>query len=220
MINAAQSSLALDCVNIGQFAHCYLTGAGAVNVAFTNAQATYISQNSILNGTIGISMTRAGFNEGGNTISENTFANQTTHISLGASTFDAVLDNMQGNSAPVVIANSGGTGNMIRGPNGPLTIGNNVPLSINDASGSPMQFICGSDNHFGFYSTDASGASLPVWGIYNAHSATPIQYFQIPTSFTTSVGFNNTAPIAKPTGVAVTAAAIHAALVSYGLIAP
>jgi len=35
-----------------------------------------------------------------------------------------------------------------------------------------------------------------------------------------TVGFNNTAPIAKPTGVAVTVAAIHAALVSYGLIAP
>jgi len=68
--------------------------------------------------------------------------------------------------------------------------------------------------------TDASGAALPVWGIYNAHSAAPIQYFQIPTSFTTSVGFNNTAPIAKPTGVAVTIAAVHAALVSYGLIAP
>lgn len=35
----------------------------------------------------------------------------------------------------------------------------------------------------------------------------------------TGMGFNGTAAIAKPTGVAVTAAAIHAALVSYGLIA-
>ncbi len=35
----------------------------------------------------------------------------------------------------------------------------------------------------------------------------------------TGMGFNGTAPVAKPTGVAVTAAAIHAALVSYGLIA-
>jgi len=34
------------------------------------------------------------------------------------------------------------------------------------------------------------------------------------------MGFNGTAPIAKPTGVAVTIAAVHAALVSYGLIAP
>ncbi|MBB4272799.1 hypothetical protein [Rhizobium mongolense] len=33
------------------------------------------------------------------------------------------------------------------------------------------------------------------------------------------MGFNGAAPISKPTGVAVTAAAIHAALVSYGLIA-
>lgn len=35
----------------------------------------------------------------------------------------------------------------------------------------------------------------------------------------TGVGFNNTAPIAKPTGVPVDAAGIHAALVSLGLIA-
>lgn len=33
-------------------------------------------------------------------------------------------------------------------------------------------------------------------------------------------GFNGTAPIAKPTGVPVTAAGIHAALVAYGLISP
>lgn len=36
----------------------------------------------------------------------------------------------------------------------------------------------------------------------------------------TGLGFNGTAPIAKPTGVPVTIAAVHAALVSYGLIAP
>jgi hypothetical protein len=35
-----------------------------------------------------------------------------------------------------------------------------------------------------------------------------------------NVGFYNTAPIAKQTGVAVTAAAIHAALTALGLIAP
>lgn len=36
----------------------------------------------------------------------------------------------------------------------------------------------------------------------------------------TGIGFYETAPIAKPTGVAVSAAGIHAALVSLGLIAP
>lgn len=36
----------------------------------------------------------------------------------------------------------------------------------------------------------------------------------------TGLGFFGATPVAKPTGVAVTAAAIHAALVSYGLIAP
>jgi len=34
-----------------------------------------------------------------------------------------------------------------------------------------------------------------------------------------NVGFYNNAPVAKPTGVAVTAAAIHAALVTLNLIA-
>jgi hypothetical protein len=37
---------------------------------------------------------------------------------------------------------------------------------------------------------------------------------------TTGLGFNGTAAVAKPTGVPVTIAAVHAALVSYGLIAP
>lgn len=36
---------------------------------------------------------------------------------------------------------------------------------------------------------------------------------------TTGIGFFNTAPVAKPTGVAVTAAGVHAALVTLGLIA-
>jgi hypothetical protein len=36
----------------------------------------------------------------------------------------------------------------------------------------------------------------------------------------TGVGFFGAAPTAKPTGVAVTAAGVHAALVSLGLIAP
>lgn len=47
-------------------------------------------------------------------------------------------------------------------------------------------------------------------------SATPVTRLSITS---TGLGFNGTAPIAKPTGVAVTVAAIHAALVSYGLIA-
>lgn len=47
----------------------------------------------------------------------------------------------------------------------------------------------------------------------NADSATLLQ------TNDTGVGFNGSAPIAKPTGVAVSAAGIHAALVSYGLIA-
>jgi hypothetical protein len=41
-----------------------------------------------------------------------------------------------------------------------------------------------------------------------------------PTYFSGNIGFFGTAAIPKRTGVAVTAAAIHAALVSYGLIAP
>jgi hypothetical protein len=59
-------------------------------------------------------MTRAGFNEGGNIIACNTLSNQTTNISLGASTFDSVLDNQQANGAAIVLANAGGTGNVIR----------------------------------------------------------------------------------------------------------
>jgi hypothetical protein len=141
MINAWQSAIALDCVYISQFAHNYFTGAGANNVALTNAQGSMISNNNLVNGTTGISMTRAGFNEGGNVIQGNNFANQTTHISLGANTFDTVIDNQQQNGSPAVIVNSGGDGNLIRGVNGPLTLGvgsstNNTEVKLLGASGA------------------------------------------------------------------------------------
>jgi len=49
----------------------------------------------------------------------------------------------------------------------------------------------------------------------------PTSVDSFPTAATLSaqkIGFWNATPVAKPTGVAVTAAGIHAALVSIGLI--
>jgi hypothetical protein len=77
--------------------------------------------------------------------------------------------------------------------------------------------------------TDVNGVN--AWGIanlvgeldfavmpaYSNSSTAPNKRLQLTA---TGMGFNGTAPIAKPTGVAVTIAAVHAALVSYGLIAP
>jgi hypothetical protein len=51
------------------------------------------------------------------------------------------------------------------------------------------------------------------------YEATDAWSFFKPTTFAGNIGFYNNAPVAKPTGVAVTAAAIHAALVTLNLIA-
>jgi hypothetical protein len=103
-----------------------------------------------------------------------------------------------------------------------LTITNGASLSLLDAGGSPVQFVIGSDNHFGLYSTDASGGVVGVWDFY-ARTATPLQKWNIPTSFNANVGFNSGAPIAKPTvtgakGGNAAVASLLAALAAYGLV--
>jgi hypothetical protein len=188
MVNASQSAINLDCVYIGQFQDNYLTGAGAVNVLLSNVQATQVCNNFLNTGTTGISLTRPTFNEGGNLISGNILTNNTTHINFGTGTNnDLALDNSTGGISPLAVVNNG-TNNIVRGPAGPMTFANNQSLNMLDASGVPVQFTLGADNHFGLYSTNASGASFTILDFY-AHTATPALAVRTPISFTAAASF-------------------------------
>ena len=88
----------------------------------------------------------------------------------------------------------------------------NYPRTVNAATGNPVLFqAAGSDANVGadFRSQGAGVAALVSGGGTR----------QVQVS-NTGVGFFGTAPVAKPAGIAVSAAGIHAALVSLGLIAP
>jgi hypothetical protein len=108
---------------------------------------------------------------------------------------------------------AGGTAYMHWTLNQGVAIGPNIAASATDLSkhidmyggsyglcvtGGFLNYVVGAGNTHSFYVGSASRMSI----------------------MSTGMGFNGTAPINKPTGVAVTIAAVHAALVSYGLIAP
>jgi hypothetical protein len=103
-----------------------------------------------------------------------------------------------------------------------VTFGATMPATQTDLSLGVMLFDGGPTNQTGLSASwPGSGNSHLnlVSGINSQHDhiingATRLQITAA------GLGFNGTAAVAKPTGVAVTAPAIHAALVSIGLIAP
>lgn len=104
------------------------------------------------------------------------------------------------------------------------TINGNVGVNV-DVTGSPgTEFTIapssgGSQASLVMKSGDASTLTINASNSNAASLAgTSTLSVSVPTKFTTTIGFYNTAPIAQQTGVAVTAAAIHAALVALGLI--
>ena len=78
-------------------------------------------------------------------------------------------------------------------------------------AGQPVKAeATGSDTNID-YRIEAKGAGIASLG--NTSGTRQVQASSV------GVGFFGTAPVAKPTGVAITAAGIHAALVTLGLIA-
>ena len=106
-----------------------------------------------------------------------------------------------------------------------------TPLSVGNGTGSQTVTANGGDST-GFqwqrngttrYSMlNAAGDNLTLYSFDSGGAFLGEVFHATGTALSVvgRIGFNNTAPIAKPTGVAVTVAAVHAALVSYGLIAP
>lgn len=90
-------------------------------------------------------------------------------------------------------------------------------FAIADTNGQPDQTLF----YVPSYWTDATNASRKSRTDFYAYDSVGarLAYSIGANGSTVLMGFFGTAPIAKPTGVAVTAAGIHAALVSLGLIA-
>jgi hypothetical protein len=86
------------------------------------------------------------------------------------------------------------------------------PVSFKDATNHLRWTIDGNGAQF-FY--NVSGQQVGAF----SGQANSDGYFIFGRNATAVIGFYGTTPIAKPTGVAVTAAGVHAALVSLGLIA-
>lgn len=138
------------------------------------------------------------------------------------------IDHLSGIRAQIAISNYSGTvasayGAYVRpGPHAAATatITNNYGVAIIAASGAATI-----TNNYGLHIADQSGeGSVVSRNIFSA-GATAINEFQGPVRMGAALdhdgstaGFYGTAPIAKQTGVAVDAAAIHAALVALGLI--
>jgi hypothetical protein len=124
------------------------------------------------------------------------------------------------------IADAGGTGGnfvMTAGIGATTANGGNFEMTAGAAAssgfgGSFIMLAGGSVSGAGGDFTLASGFGVPSGSIYlGADSGTVIQITQdaVPNL---QLGFFGATPVAKPTSVAVTAAGIHAALVSLGLI--
>ena len=96
------------------------------------------------------------------------------------------------------------------------TSGNDPLIYFYDDAGSPLSRIQHSNDTL-FITNEVHGNELRLRTEDSA--GTTQNHIRLGRNATGSaIGFHGTAPIAKPTGVAVTAAGIHAALVSYGLI--
>ena len=68
-----------------------------------------------------------------------------------------------------------------------------------DTAGSPIQMAVLSDNGLYWYGTNASGAPRTIMGMQQ-RSNTSVCGWSVPMQFVSTVGFNNTTPIAKPAG--------------------
>jgi hypothetical protein len=114
------------------------------------------------------------------------------------------------------LATSGGT------VTGNLVMANAQWLEFADASGGVSQMAVDGGNNLFWYGSNASGAPRIMMSI-SMHSSTSILGWSVPVQFVSTVGFNNTAPIAKPTvtgakGGNTALASLLIALAAYGLV--
>ena len=106
---------------------------------------------------------------------------------------------------------------------GNLNFANTVGVRLADTSGTAaMTMLVGSDNTFVLNATDATGGVRNVANMLQ-HSTTSNLIFAAPIQFEGNVGFNFSAPIAKPTVSGAWAGntagkALSTALAAYGLI--
>jgi hypothetical protein len=105
---------------------------------------------------------------------------------------------------------------------GPLVLANAVNLEFTDTGGHTTLLNIAADNHMIFQTSNGAGGNVVVWGIYAAMAA-PTLTFYVPIALNSTVGFNGTAPVAKPTvtgakGSNAALASLLTALASYGLI--
>jgi hypothetical protein len=130
------------------------------------------------------------------------------HIGVAGLAADYELD-LRGRGTGGVTLRSG-TGRALRASN-PASPVNWVQVS-GSATGQPVILKpAGTDTNI---DVEVTAKNSGVAALGGGASARQVQ------ANATGIGFYGTTPIAKPTGVAVSAAGIHAALVSLGLIAP
>ena len=96
-----------------------------------------------------------------------------------------------------------------------------APLAFTDPFTGTPRFRLQPDGNFVFMSTDGAGADRVVM-VLATHSVAPL-IFSAPLQMSSTVGFNNTAPIAKPTvsgakGSNAALASLMTALAAYGLV--
>ena len=129
-------------------------------------------------------------------------------------------------NAAVVIGNSVANGvvNTIYAVSGTgrVTVRNGQGFAWKDASGSLVTWNVATDNHMIWQGTGSTGSQRQIMDIYQ-RSDTSALTWSVPMRLNGTVGFNNTAPIAKPTvsgakGSNAALASLLAALAAYGLV--
>ena len=123
-------------------------------------------------------------------------------------------------------ANGGTTANVATTESMRVNAGGNVGIGTT-SPGAYRLNVAGGDVYVASTTAGAANAGALVLqgGISAGNTGSAASYFGGAATFAGAVtvggnvGFYNNAPVAKPTGVAVTAAAIHAALVTLNLIA-